>query len=923
MSVIGWRGWTRREVASWTRNKFVGTGRRRHSVAVAASLSVALTVPLALGLSPSLAAAAPTPSPYDPALFASAGLASVTLPGGVVVFDTDTDTISQGTTILYGSGNPNPAGIQVSFNGINVETVAGSPDYTVFEAQDWTIPAGTTVQAVGSRPLVLLALRDISVAGRLSADAPPTGGPGVAPEPTVGQGGSGVCSPSVPELASGGGGGGFGGSGGTGGPAINNVHSVVAPGGFAGASNGLADQSLNAIPGSDGGNGASCTPPSSPPTGGAGGGAVVVAALDAIDVSGTISANGGAGAPPTDLQHAGGGGGSGGAIVVTAPAVTVNGYLCAVGASGGGPSNPSDPVGGAGGGGGGGGRITAITGDVVDLSGAHATVHGGTGAPSTTSCANVDNDNGATGGATGTITSRPFLIVDNPAQATTGDSVPFAVTPAIGALSSVSWDFGDGGSAAGSTTAHVYSSPGTYAVTVTATVATSGAMVTAQSQVTVTGAAQPTLASIAVNPAFADLHPTQSQQFSATGTFSDTTTADLAEAVTWTSTNPAVATVDSAGQVTAVAPGPTQIVATSTSQPEIAGVAALTVSTGQLDHLVLSPASATTSAGIAVAYDAEGFDQFGDDLGDVTAATNFAVSPDGSCAAASCTANSVGAHQVIGTDGPASGTAAVTVTAPIVIGLAVAPSSASIVTGGSTGFTATAAYSDGTHADVTTKATWTSSNPNVATVASSGVATGIAPGMTQITTSYTGLNAAAALAVGPAQLAYVSTAAGLTHVFVVNADGTGVRQVTSGAALDTGPVFSPDGTKIAFASSRSGNGDIYVVNVDGSGLRRITTTNAIDTEPAWSPNGAQLAYVSTAAGLTHVFVVNADGTGVRQVTSGAALDTGPVFSPDGTKIAFASSRSGNGDIYVVNVDGSGLRRITTTNAIDLAPNWQP
>jgi TolB protein len=65
--------------------------------------------------------------------------------------------------------------------------------------------------------------------------------------------------------------------------------------------------------------------------------------------------------------------------------------------------------------------------------------------------------------------------------------------------------------------------------------------------------------------------------------------------------------------------------------------------------------------------------------------------------------------------------------------------------------------------------------------------------------------------------------------------GTGVRPVTSGAALDSGPVFSPDGTKIAFASSRSGNGDIYVINVDGSGLRRVTTTNAIDLAPTWQP----------------------------------------------------------------------------------------
>ena len=104
----------------------------------------------------------------------------MTLPGGGVVFDTDTDMIS--------AGNPVP------MNGINVVKVAGSPGYTVFEAQDWTIPAGTTVQAAGSSPLVLLAVGDISVAGRLSADAPPGGGSGGG-----GQGLAGQCSTGSPE----------------------------------------------------------------------------------------------------------------------------------------------------------------------------------------------------------------------------------------------------------------------------------------------------------------------------------------------------------------------------------------------------------------------------------------------------------------------------------------------------------------------------------------------------------------------------------------------------------------------------------------------------------------------------------------------------------------------------------------------------
>ena len=83
---------------------------------------------------------------------------------------------------------------------------------------------------------------------------------------------------------------------------------------------------------------------------------------------------------------------------------------------------------------------------------------------------------------------------------------------------------------------------------------------------------------------------------------------------------------------------------------------------GALDHLVVSPASASISAGGSQAYTAEGFDQFNNDLGDVTGASTFTIAPaDGSCTGASCTATVAGAHTVTATDGTATGTATLTI----------------------------------------------------------------------------------------------------------------------------------------------------------------------------------------------------------------------------------------------------------------------
>jgi len=102
------------------------------------------------------------------------------------------------------------------------------------------------------------------------------------------------------------------------------------------------------------------------------------------------------------------------------------------------------------------------------------------------------------------------------------------------------------------------------------------------------------------------------------------------------------------------------------------GTAALTVTAGPLDHLGLNPASGSIVTGGTETYTAEGFDQYGNDLGDKTTATTFTIAPDGSCTGADCTASVVGPHMVTGTDGAASGTATLTVNAvaaPIVTGI--------------------------------------------------------------------------------------------------------------------------------------------------------------------------------------------------------------------------------------------------------------
>jgi hypothetical protein len=91
------------------------------------------------------------------------------------------------------------------------------------------------------------------------------------------------------------------------------------------------------------------------------------------------------------------------------------------------------------------------------------------------------------------------------------------------------------------------------------------------------------------------------------------------------------------------------------------GTASLQVGAGALDHIVISPSSATISAGGSQTYSAQGFDAANNSLGDVTALTTFSVSPEGTCAGSICTANAGGPHTVTGNDGGKTATASLTV----------------------------------------------------------------------------------------------------------------------------------------------------------------------------------------------------------------------------------------------------------------------
>ena len=102
------------------------------------------------------------------------------------------------------------------------------------------------------------------------------------------------------------------------------------------------------------------------------------------------------------------------------------------------------------------------------------------------------------------------------------------------------------------------------------------------------------------------------------------------------------------------------------------------------------------------------------------------------------------------------------------------------------------------------------------------------------------------------------------EIFVMNADGSNKRQVTSNGKANFGPYFFPDGKRIIFSSNmddaRGRNFDLYMINVDGTALERITFNDTFDGFPMFSPDGKKLVFASNRnaakQGDTNIFIAD-------------------------------------------------------------------
>jgi TolB protein len=160
------------------------------------------------------------------------------------------------------------------------------------------------------------------------------------------------------------------------------------------------------------------------------------------------------------------------------------------------------------------------------------------------------------------------------------------------------------------------------------------------------------------------------------------------------------------------------------------------------------------------------------------------------------------------------------------------------------------------------------------------------------------------------------------QIWMMNADGSGAREIPTSLELNASPALSPDAGLIAFSGSAKGNPDIYVVGTSGSGLKRLTMTHALEASPDWSPTGRQILYTSDQSGTPQIWVMDAEGTGPRRVTYAGNWNDEGAWSPDGSKIAFACRNEGDFNICVMDFPNGNTVQLTSEGS-NGHPAWSP
>jgi uncharacterized protein YjdB len=401
--------------------------------------------------------------------------------------------------------------------------------------------------------------------------------------------------------------------------------------------------------------------------------------------------------------------------------------------------------------------------------------------------------------------------------------------------------------------------------------------------------------SVSVDPASLTLPAPGTRTLAAKALLADGSTLDVTGTATWTSDATAVASVGAGGSVTAIAPGTAHVRATYGG---VWAESTITVPAATVTDVRVDPGTSGTTIGGTVTFAATALLSDGSST-DVTASATWTVDDPAVAKvdAGVATGLAAGTAKIGASFGGKSGSATLTVSAKAIASVEVAPFNPSVGVGVTLALKATAIYADGTSADVTTSATWSSGAATVASVVASGAdagkVTGVKAGTSIVSASFGGKTGTTTVTVTAAALSSISvspSAATLAIGATLGLEATGTYADGSTADLTSSAVWSSSSAAVATVSSgtvtavATGTATITAAFGGKSGTATITVSPAkllsitISPAPATLPMGATLSF--KASGLY-------EGGSTRDVTADVT------WSIADTSIATISNATGS------------------------------
>ena len=184
-------------------------------------------------------------------------------------------------------------------------------------------------------------------------------------------------------------------------------------------------------------------------------------------------------------------------------------------------------------------------------------------------------------------------------------------------------------------------------------------------------------------------------------------------------------------------------------------------------------------------------------------------------------------------------------------------------------------------------------------------------------------------------------------IYIANSDGSGPRNISNAEGYDAEGSYSADGSQILFASNREAYSrtlslaeqalfeddssyfmDLYVMDADGGNVRQLTRSPGYDGGPFFSPDGSKITWrrFNPDGNSAEIWTMDADGSNQRQLTADAMVAWAPYYHPSGEYLIYSSNQLGHANFELFLIDTQGAHapvRVTNTDGTDILPVFSP